>query len=72
MLKNILKLDGAQALNKKEQQGISGGDIISAGCDPTCFNCSGTCVQFNCSPSTACPVWGYVCITIGPGGLPKK
>jgi hypothetical protein len=32
MLKNILKLDGVQPLNKSEQQSINGGACYSASC----------------------------------------
>lgn len=69
MFKEILNLEGASEIQKKEQRVISGGNLreggISTGCMSTCGNCSGTCVAFNCSPSTATQVPGYVCITIG-------
>ncbi|NRS89754.1 hypothetical protein HNQ02_002686 [Flavobacterium sp. 7E] len=39
MLKNILKLEGAQKLTKNEQKSISGGDISCPGEYPTgCFS----------------------------------
>jgi hypothetical protein len=33
MLKNILKLEGAQKLSKKEQKGINGGQEVACGGD---------------------------------------
>jgi hypothetical protein len=36
MLKNILKLDGAQQLSKNEQKEISGGKRLCSGFKPCC------------------------------------
>ncbi|MEM9820021.1 MAG: hypothetical protein AAF985_03070 [Bacteroidota bacterium] len=44
MLKNILKLDGAQSLHKDEQQGVNGGGRC---CNPT-YQCCAPC------PHTVC------------------
>ncbi len=60
MLKNILKVNGAQKLNKSEQKTINGGGLTAFGCasscPPGCLNCmssgsvscgAGTNVQCN-------------------------
>jgi len=51
MLKNILKLDGAQQLSKKEQNAINGGgacidECMSAG---FCSEEGSECVLFSCN-----------------------
>ena len=48
MLKNILKLEGAQKLTKNEQIRINGGKVAEAsGCPSGTFSC-------NCMGSTSC------------------
>jgi len=40
MLKNILKLEGAQNLPKEEQQEVNGGMLRRRCCNPTYFCCT--------------------------------
>jgi hypothetical protein len=64
MLKNILKLDGAQQLSKKEQKEINGGKI---NCTSKSNNCpAGQC----CKVGNYCgPIGGPVlCYAPAPGG----
>ena len=66
MLKNILNLNGAQQLSKKEQNAINGGaqlcgpeDCNESGCDFGCFDCL--------SKTYSCP-GGYIeCYYCGDG-----
>jgi hypothetical protein len=63
MLKNILKLDGAQQLSKNEQKSISGGlptGCMSAGCvylpyPSTAGVCPAGTVAQKCSKRVCCP-----------------
>ena len=50
MLKNILKLEGAQKLNKDEQRNIQGSKVLAA--DFACY-CNGTYVK-QCSTIQCC------------------
>jgi len=71
MLKQVLNLKGAQALNKSEQQSISGGSVL-LGC-PTYAQCSSSCMGIgSCIPGATITVDGfpayqtcYTCMTIG-------
>ena len=65
MLKNILKLDGAQQLSKNEQKEINGGKI-------NCANNHNICPTGQCckTPGNYCgPIGGPVlCYAPAPGG----
>ena len=66
MLKNILNLDGAQALNKSEQKEVSGGMLtISLGGNPPCSICATAPAGTHCGPSH-CPG-----ICNGQGGVDR-
>ncbi|WP_340200257.1 hypothetical protein [Ascidiimonas sp. W6] len=71
MLKNLLKSNGVQELNRNEQKKVSGGRIgVPCGIDEsTCqANCSGDCVEFACGSGTGGPFIGatsFVCVNIG-------
>ncbi|MFC4634873.1 hypothetical protein ACFO3O_13210 [Dokdonia ponticola] len=77
MLKNILKLEGAQELNKKAQKSIKGGGPKPGGggpfsgcrnndtCDSPCTNGS-VCTQVFCGPSnTPGYGWDWQCVANG-------
>ena len=76
MLKNILKLEGAQQLNKAEQKSIQGGLGPSNGgpysgctnndnCPSACTNGS-VCTQVFCGPSNFPGFgWDWQCVTNG-------
>ncbi len=72
MLKSILKLDGAQELNKSEQKSINGGGRPGSCCDPELHCCTfgdsphatGQC----CYPSWTGP-WGVCFSTGGSTGM---
>jgi hypothetical protein len=70
MLKQILNLEGAQQLSKKEQNAINGG---SGGCIDNCsaqIPCPSNmhCVAYWCSPASEPPHTAYECV---PNGDPK-
>jgi len=57
MLKNILKLDGAQQLNKNAQIEIDGGKAAPPPCEVGCANLSSGafCWASGTSPNCYCP-----------------
>ncbi|MCF6306340.1 MAG: hypothetical protein L3J09_00110 [Flavobacteriaceae bacterium] len=55
MLKNILKLEGAQQLSKKEQQSISGGGTVCYGGLPGVHCSNGYCCGYCTGPGNTCP-----------------
>lgn len=54
MLTNILHLEGAQQLNRKQQSSINGGDIDPV-CMPhdngVCYRCGSFCRELQCQES---------------------
>ena len=57
MLKNILKLDGAQQLSKNEQKEISGGRPIICMINGVCTRYSSACMESACKAEVIiCPI----------------
>ncbi len=55
MLKNILKLEGAQQLSKIDQKSISGGACLCYGRCPSGYHCVGKCgCEIDCPPGMVC------------------
>lgn len=77
MLKNILKLEGAEILNKKAQKAVTGGFITSGGPFSGCSNNSGcsdpctngtVCAQVFCGPSNMPGFgWDWQCVNNSGG-----
>ena len=68
MLKNILKLDGAQKLSKREQNSINGGGFNGCGWD-TMSECQLSCNEPDqCAYVNCAYDWvGWKCLPSGPG-----
>jgi len=66
MLKNILKLKGAQKLSSKEQQKVNGGRKMSGGCSvgcagknqgDMCYGSSDCGCPGTCTSNEQCAMW---------------
>ncbi len=55
MLQNILNLDGAKALHKKEQQVINGGALAVQYCDTFCASTPYPSYGTRCTVHIQCP-----------------
>jgi hypothetical protein len=55
MLKNILNLNGAQQLSKKDQKSTNGGACQCQGRCPLGYHCVGKCgCEIDCPPGQVC------------------
>ena len=71
MLKNILKVNGAQQLSKTEQGTINGGGPLSVTCDGY-FTCLSDCINGTCSGAPHPSLPGVTCFACVPDGGGEK